>query len=67
MVAAKKLNKRPQTAKKPVGEWNDTTNVGKYFDINVDVKEKRLADTKRVKEERNTRIATGNRAEILVK
>ena len=45
VVAAKKVTaaKRSAPPVKKAGGWNDNTVAGKYFDINVDMREKRLA------------------------
>ena len=46
----KKIGAKDKTKPLDTGGWNDNTNVGKYFDVNIDVREKRAVQAKQREE-----------------
>ena len=38
----KTVNVQPAVKKRPLPEWNSETSNHKYFDVNIDIREKRL-------------------------
>ena len=60
----KKIGAKDKPKPLDSGGWNDSTNTGKYFDVNIDVREKRAVQAKQAREHQEKRGVPANAARI---